>query len=63
MIFFRLAIFVVILSVVSWLILKAMNKPIGFVWLVLIWLGLFGLVFGSFYGISTLIANSNNMLT
>lgn len=61
MMLFRLAILVVILSVVSWLVLKAMNKPVGLVWLLLIWIGLFLFVLGSFYGISTLIATSNNM--
>ena len=60
MMYFRLLIIITILTIVSWLVLKLINKPRHFAIVMLAWLLIF-LVGGSLlYGTSIMVAGLNN---
>ena len=57
---FRFLVVTLVLSLITWTVFKLQGKNIRFGWVLISWfLGLFGLVV-AFYGVSILVANSNN---
>ncbi len=61
MMVFRVIIFVTILSVISWIILKMLNRPVHLAILFVSWAAIFLMAVVGFYGLSIFVTNSNNM--
>lgn len=58
--FVRFIPIILVLTLVSWVVLKVINRPVNFGILLLVWVFAVLGVLAAFYGLSILVANSNN---
>lgn len=56
----RLGILVLIISIVTWLAMKYLNRPMNFGLVFLFWIAVFLVTGALFFGLSTWVANLNN---